>query len=396
MAALAQAQTFTACNPMEKDCPNDPAIAANFETDFRQGADKVKGWKQTAGKLTYTPEGALFTVAKQGDSPTIQTEGYLHFGYVEVKVKAAPGQGIVSSIVVQSEDLDEIDWEFIGGVPNEVQLNYFGKGNTTDYTRGSKTILPGSHEQIHTYALNWTSSSLTWIIDNKVIRTLNYADALGGKNYPQTPSNVRIGIWAGGDPTNEKGVIEWAGGRTDYSKGPYSMLVQSVKVINYNPGKEYDWTDRSGSFQSIKVIEPGNKAGAPQNSVVIQPSATASGPGVGSGINIPTGKPGHNGTSPGGPGGCNCGVATVTVTGQPPASTVPAPPASSGILIETKPQPSVPVPTNPTGNLPIPVPTPTRNATISAPPSQFTGAASLNQAAGAMFGVVAGAVMLAL
>lgn len=123
LAALASAQTFTDCNPMEKECPNDPAMPQNFETDFTAGKDAIKGWKQTAGSLTYNDEGAVFTVAKKGDAPTIGSEAYLHFGYVEVKMKAAPGQGIISSIVLQSDDLDEVDWEWIGGVDAKVQMN---------------------------------------------------------------------------------------------------------------------------------------------------------------------------------------------------------------------------------------------------------------------------------
>jgi hypothetical protein len=42
-------------------------------------------------------------------------------------MKAAPGVGIVSSIVLQSDNLDEVDWEWIGGVDSRVQQNYFGK-----------------------------------------------------------------------------------------------------------------------------------------------------------------------------------------------------------------------------------------------------------------------------
>jgi hypothetical protein len=127
LAALATAQTFTDCNPMEKKCPNNPATPQTWETDFSAGKDAVKGWKQTAGSLTYGPEGAEFTVAKKGDAPTIGSEAFLHFGYVEVVMKAAPGVGIVSSIVLQSDNLDEVDWEWIGGVDSRVQQNYFGK-----------------------------------------------------------------------------------------------------------------------------------------------------------------------------------------------------------------------------------------------------------------------------
>lgn len=412
--ALASAQTFTECNPMEKECPNNPAMAASFDTEFKAGVESVKGWKQTAGTLKYGEDGAEFTIAAKGDSPTIQSEGYLHFGYVEVKAKSAPGKGIVSSIVVQSEDLDEVDWEFIGGVDNKVQMNYFGKGNVSTYDRMIEADVANTEDEFHTYALNWTAESLTWIIDDKPVRTLNYGDANGGKNYPQTPSTVRIGIWAGGDPSNNKGTIEWAGGETDYSAVPFTMTVESIKVINYSPGKEYKWTDKSGSFESIEVIEPGKQEGAAINSAVIAPSATATNDGLKGEINIPTSTAGAaNGTAhytaevPAATESapyCGTTVVTITLTGgeqppsttaaaPPPETTVPAPPAppapsapypTGGIITDTAPSPSVPYPV---------VPVPSSNATTSAPLPEFTGAASQHKV-GAFVGLMAGAALL--
>jgi len=65
--------------------------------------------------------------------------------------------------------------------------------------------------------------------------------------------NVRIGIWAGGDPNNAEGTIEWAGGETDYSAAPFTMVVEKVEVRNQNPGSSYQYGDLSGSFESIVV-----------------------------------------------------------------------------------------------------------------------------------------------
>jgi len=65
--------------------------------------------------------------------------------------------------------------------------------------------------------------------------------------------NVRIGIWAGGDPNNAPGTIEWAGGETDYSAAPFTMVVEKVEVRNQNPGSSYQYGDLSGSFESIVV-----------------------------------------------------------------------------------------------------------------------------------------------
>ncbi|KZM22422.1 uncharacterized protein EKO05_0000052 [Ascochyta rabiei] len=485
LAALASAQTFTDCNPMEKACPNNPAMPQTWETDFTAGKDAIKGWKQTAGSLTYSAEGAEFSVAKKGDAPTIGSEAYLHFGYIEVKMKAAPGQGIISSIVLQSDDLDEVDWEWIGGVDSKTQMNYFGKGNTTTYDRMIEADVSSTQNEFHTYALNWTSESLTWIIDNKPMRTLNYADANGGKNFPQTPCNVRLGNWPGGDSENE-GTRQWAGGEVDYSKAPFKMTVANIKVINYSPGTEYHWKDKSGSFESIEVVGAGNKDGAPQNNAVLESSASATGSGiplesgfaapsatgsVGSGNSgsnnssttctegqqqatpapasggnsdfnypVPTGSAGTGDETP-----CSCGVATVTVTGTPPsgdappATETPSAPASSpveggtatpptstaivssglpnqppatltsvvspppyattGLIMDTLPAPSVPAtlpsaPSTPSGVLPPS----SGNATVPSPsaPAEFTGAASANKAGVAAMAVVGCALLFAL
>jgi hypothetical protein len=65
------------------------------------------------------------TYSAAEDCPTIETIGAALFGLFEVKVKAAPGVGVISSIVLQSDVRDEVDWEFIGGEDYRVQSNYF-------------------------------------------------------------------------------------------------------------------------------------------------------------------------------------------------------------------------------------------------------------------------------
>lgn len=94
-----------------------------------------------------------------------------------------------------------------------------------------------------------------WYIDDVAVRTLNYADAsaLEGKNYPQTPMNVRIGIWAGGDEGNDQGTIEWAGGVTSYDEGPFTMFLEKVEVVNENPAETYGYGDLTGNYGSIKI-----------------------------------------------------------------------------------------------------------------------------------------------
>ena len=249
------AQTWTFCNPMNVTCPPNPALGINNATwDFVNGTLDANIWNTTSGKTSRISNGRSFQINKRHDSPTIQSNFYIMWGQVSVVMRAATGQGIVSSVVLQSDDLDEVDWEWIGGNNTHVQTNYFGKGNTTSYDRAFWHPVSNPQQEFHNYSVLWTAEKLDWFIDGALIRTLNYGDALQGRNYPQTPMNVRLGIWAGGDKDNNKYTIEWSGGLTDFDKGPYTMIVQSMEVADFSTGSEYVWTDKSGSFQSIKAV----------------------------------------------------------------------------------------------------------------------------------------------
>jgi hypothetical protein len=111
LTATVAAQTFTNCNPLNSTCPADLALGTYAEFDWTANHLNNDIWNSTSTPVGFGTDGAEFTIAKQGDSPTINTNFYIFFGTVSVVMKAAPGQGIVSSIVLLSDDLDEVDWE---------------------------------------------------------------------------------------------------------------------------------------------------------------------------------------------------------------------------------------------------------------------------------------------
>ncbi|KAJ5624558.1 hypothetical protein N7510_000867 [Penicillium lagena] len=253
-AQLGAAQTYTSCNPLKKTCAADTGLDQyRLNTDFTTGSSAFNYWNTTGGTVESTSLGAKFTIAEEGDAPTIESDFYIFFGYVEISMRAANGTGIISTTVMESDDLDEIDWEQISTYDSSIQTDYFGKGNTTDYDRDTTVSVSSPEETFHTYAVNWTSSKIEWLLDGTVVRTLDYAAAVDGTNFPQTPMRIKIGIWAGGDPNNAEGTIEWAGGETDYTDGPFTMYVKSVNIINYNPAQSYNYTDKTGSYTSIKA-----------------------------------------------------------------------------------------------------------------------------------------------
>ncbi|ROW08238.1 hypothetical protein VMCG_03303 [Cytospora schulzeri] len=263
-SSLANAQTYSACNPMERtDCPADPAVGKTTTIDFTKGENDFFTVADGT-KLTYDDSlGAVFTINKETDAPTISSTGYIFFGKVDVVVRASMGQGVVTSFVLQSDDLDEIDWEWLGGDDTEVQTNYFGKGNTTTYDRGGFSGVGSPVEDFHTYTIDWNAERLNWIIDGAVVRTLKYADANGGKSYPQTPMQIKLGTWVAGRKDAAIGTVEWAGGYTDFTEAPFMGYYKSVTIEDYMNGetsaKQYVWGDKTGSYESIKVEKTTDK-----------------------------------------------------------------------------------------------------------------------------------------
>lgn len=174
------------------------------------------------------------------------------FGRVDFVIKAAPGKGIVSSAILQSDCLDEIDFEWLGGDNAQVQSNYFGKGQTTTgYNRGAFHGATGNHDQFRTYSIDWNADQIVWSIDGQTVRVLTPATAEAGQ-YPQTPMQVKVGIWAGGDPSNSPGTVQWAGGYTDYTQGPYTMYLKSIRVQDYSTGSSYSYSGTTGTWDSIR------------------------------------------------------------------------------------------------------------------------------------------------
>ncbi|KAG7131046.1 glycosidase crf1 like protein [Verticillium longisporum] len=262
-SSLVSAQTFTDCDPTKKSCDPDPAFGKTVDIDFTKSNGEDYLYTLPGTKVTYDKEkGAVFSIQKETDAPTKASHKFIFFGELECTVQAANMQGIVTSIVLQSKDLDEIDWEWTGGDNANVQTNYFSKGDTTTYDRGGKHAVANPLNQFHKYGIVWNQNKIDWTIDGAVVRTLNAADV--GDKYPQTPMQIKIGTWPAGNKNTPKGTVEWAGGYSDYEKAPFIGYYQNCKIVDYAGGndaasgtpnaKEYVYGDKSGKWQSIKIV----------------------------------------------------------------------------------------------------------------------------------------------
>ncbi|KAF2859572.1 glycoside hydrolase family 16 protein, partial [Piedraia hortae CBS 480.64] len=261
LLASAAAQTSTVCNPLNStNCPHDPALGTTYQTVFNSSTTELNPhlWTVTAGDITFNDTGAIFTISKSGDSVTAESNFYIFGGTVEVIMRAAAGTGIISTFDLLSDDLDEIDLEIMGGNHGFVETNWYGWGNLTQMNAKYHEVdLP--QEKMHNYTIVWDKDAIRWFVDGKLVRTLIAAEP--GK-YPQTPSRVKLGIWAGGDATQPEGTIEWAGGRTDWKKGPFTMLISSLKITDLAVNaSHFTYTTQTGTWDSIKTV-PGLSAAA--------------------------------------------------------------------------------------------------------------------------------------
>ncbi|SMN20789.1 similar to Saccharomyces cerevisiae YGR189C CRH1 Chitin transglycosylase that functions in the transfer of chitin to beta(1-6) and beta(1-3) glucans in the cell wall [Maudiozyma saulgeensis] len=249
LAAGTSVVAATTCNPLTStSCSADTALAGSFAEDFTSASSYFTDEKMP-GTIEYSSDGLAMTLTEQGDNPTLTSNFYIMYGKVEVMMKAAPGTGIVSSFFLQSDDLDELDIEWVGSDDTQFQSNYFSKGDTTTYDRGEFHTVSEPETTFHNYTLEWAMDKTTWYLDGTAVRVLENTTSEG---YPQSPMYLKMGIWAGGDPSNSEGTIEWAGGLTDYSQAPFTMYISKVIVTDYSTGSEYSYGDQSGSWESIQ------------------------------------------------------------------------------------------------------------------------------------------------
>lgn len=90
---------------------------------------------------------------------------------------------------------------------------------------------------------------------------------------------LKLGSWAAGGEGVPEGTVEWAGGKTDFTQGPFDMYVKEVSITNYNPADSYEYGDKSGSWQSIKINKDGsssNASGSGSSTTSSEPESTTS------------------------------------------------------------------------------------------------------------------------
>jgi endo-1,3-1,4-beta-glycanase ExoK len=124
----------------------------------------------------------------------LQSQAFLGYGVYEARLRAVPGAGVVTAFFAYTgpshgRSHEEIDLEFLGKRPTDLQLNYFRNGKG-----GHEQMVPLGFDataQVHDYAFVWTRDSVRWFVDGRQVHETRQA-------VPPAPARIYLSVWNGG------------------------------------------------------------------------------------------------------------------------------------------------------------------------------------------------------
>ena len=268
----------------------------------------------TMGLLVGACLGAHGVEAKPYKGAEIFTKTQYQFGRIEVRMRTARGGGILSTFFTYKPGSEGagVAWE-------EIDIEVFGKGNGTAF---QSNILVGNprmgseqvHEtggsladKYHTYTIEWTPTSVVWLLDGVETRRTTGGQA----NQLTNPHNFRFNLWA-------SDVSSWAGAFESASLPQY-QYVNWIRYYRYEAGAfVLDWSDDFTTLDAARWSKAdwtfdGNLVDFDPNNAVVKDGTlvlclTAEGQGCTPTVPPdPSGSGGTGGTAQGGAAGTNGG-----------------------------------------------------------------------------------------
>ncbi|KAJ1984338.1 transglycosylase [Dimargaris verticillata] len=212
-----QAAPATECLQPFKFDFNDPSELSHFKID--------------EGGLATVENGNLkMALTKQNTATTLNLTQTIPQGYVRARIKAGPGNGVVTAFTMRGANGDEIDHEWLGKKPGRVETTFFvGGKHISGFEDSYNFDLPNGDAtaEFFNYAFEFTQKEVKYYVNDKLEYTLKNK---GDGNFPLKPDHMLIGIWDGSS------VSEWAG-KTDYSKvSEYATYFDWIEVVPYCDG----------------------------------------------------------------------------------------------------------------------------------------------------------------
>lgn len=191
--------------------------------------------------------------AKPYKGAEIFTHNSMSYGKYVMHMRAAKGGGVISAFFLwkNGSEMPGVFWE-------EVDIEVMGKDNAESW---QSNIITGMDEpritteqehladfsfgdDYHTFTLEWTQNSLTWLVDGEIVRASTAPDDDQVDDLV-SPAQMRFNVWASESP-------EWAGAWDDGIL-PVYMLVDWVEYYEWNgAGFEavHEWRDDFNTFDT--------------------------------------------------------------------------------------------------------------------------------------------------
>ena len=150
----------------------------------------------------------------------IQTLGFYGYGVYEARLRSMRGSGVVTAFFTYTgpphgRSHEEIDFEFLGKSPADVQLNFFRNGQG-----GHEKMIPLGFDptgDFHDYAFVWKKESVRWFVDGRQVYEIR-------KDVPPAPAKIYLNVWNGG-----AFLSKWAGP----FRYPGSPIVAEVERVAF-------------------------------------------------------------------------------------------------------------------------------------------------------------------
>ncbi|RUS21498.1 hypothetical protein BC937DRAFT_92467 [Endogone sp. FLAS-F59071] len=165
----------------------------------------------------------------QGFGATVSSIRSIVKGNLTARLRTASSSpGVVSSWITRNKHGDELDFEFVGKSPHQVQTNWY-YNNVIDWTHGKYFDMPqlgDLNASFHEYMISWGDMQARWFVDGQCMGVLE----LNESDMFSRPQQWHFSVWDGGSGSPD--TTNWAGGPTDWSdvNRIYRMEVDWVQV----------------------------------------------------------------------------------------------------------------------------------------------------------------------
>ena len=204
---------------------------------------------QQGGNLVITAttaNAANYTCSYPSNGPCHYTSARLktlgkfsqQYGRFEARIQMPEGQGIWPAFWMMGDNINTVSWPSCGeidvmeNIGKEPSINHGSMhmpatgGTTDDQLTGMYTLSGGAKlgDAFHTYAIEWTSSQVTFYVDDMLYETQTKAAATGRTWEFDHPFFILLNVAVGGT---------WPGSPDSTTTFPQTMKVDRVRV--YQP-----------------------------------------------------------------------------------------------------------------------------------------------------------------